>query len=174
MPRRAWLGSFAVAACSMALASPGLSVAGSVSPCEHDTANQSQDGASRRATRRINSRPAVLPVPHHNRCPAGPPTATTTPGPTPDPGPTSSPAPVPLPSGDYYVQNADGGIFWRSGADWNAAVATPGVGFYPGTVISPSCYASGAAHVPGPVDIMWERRAGSVGQGIGSGGSTST
>lgn len=112
---------------------------------------------------------AVLTYPTLTGIPLGPPTKTTTPIPIPKPAPTPSPAPAPLPSGDYYVQNADGGIFWRSGADWNTAVATPGVGFYPGTVIRPSCYASGAANVPGSDDSMWEQASWVSGPGSGSG-----
>jgi hypothetical protein len=108
---------------------------------------------------------AVLTYPTIKGIPLGPPTTTRTPVPTPKPAPT----PVPVSSGDYYVQNADGGIFWRSGADWNTAIATPGVGLYPGTVIRPSCYASGAANVPGSGDSMWEQASWVSGPGGGSG-----
>ncbi|MGA7965562.1 MAG: hypothetical protein WCB49_06710 [Gammaproteobacteria bacterium] len=84
------------------------------------------------------------------------------------PAPTPSPTP-PLPTGEYYVQNADGGIYWRSGPDWNTAEATPGNGFYPGTVIKPTCYKAGAANVPGSADGMWEQASRVSGPGSGSG-----
>jgi hypothetical protein len=87
--------------------------------------------------------------------------------------PTSAPAPTPppasLPPGEYYVQNAEGGIFWRSGPDWNTPVETPGVGFYPGTVIRPTCYQAGAANVPGSADGVWEQASRVGGPGSGSG-----
>ena len=87
----------------------------------------------------------------------------------------STPAPSPtapasnLPPGEYYVQNAEGGIYWRSGPDWNTAVATSGNGFYPGTVIKPTCYQAGAANVPGSADAMWEQASIISGPGSGSG-----
>ncbi|HEY3759102.1 MAG TPA: hypothetical protein VGL37_05035 [Solirubrobacteraceae bacterium] len=92
-------------------------------------------------------------------------------GQTPAPAPTPTPTPtlMPLPSGEYYVQNADGGIYWRSGPDWNTAEATPGNGFYPGTVVKPSCYQAGAADVPGSADNMWEKATWVSGAGSGSG-----
>jgi hypothetical protein len=83
------------------------------------------------------------------------------------PGPTSPGSS--LPPGQYYVQNAEGGIYWRSGPDWNTAEATPGNGFYPGTVISPTCYQAGAANVPGSADGMWEQATIVSGPGSGSG-----
>jgi hypothetical protein len=87
--------------------------------------------------------------------------------PTPAPG-SSSPT-APLPPGDYYVQYAEGGVYWRSGPDWNTAEATPGVGFYPGTVVRPTCYQQGAANVPGSADAMWEQATIISGPGSGSG-----
>jgi hypothetical protein len=89
--------------------------------------------------------------------------------PKPTPTPTPAPAPVPLPDGEFYVQNADGGIYWRSAPDWNTAEATPGNGFYPGTVIKPTCYQAGAANVPGSADGMWEQASWVSGPGSGSG-----
>ncbi len=74
-----------------------------------------------------------------------------------------------LPPGAYYVQNAEGGVYWRSGPDWNAAEATPGNGFYPGTVIKPTCYQAGTANVPGSADGMWEQASQVGGPGGGSG-----
>jgi hypothetical protein len=85
------------------------------------------------------------------------------------PNPGSAPAPAPLPAGEYYVQNADGGVYWRLGPDWNTAEVVPGVGFYPGTVIKPSCYASGAANVPGTSNNVWEQASWVGGPGGGSG-----
>jgi hypothetical protein len=74
-----------------------------------------------------------------------------------------------LPAGEFYVQNASGGIYWRSAPDWNAAEATAGNGFYPGTVIKVSCYQTGAANVPGSSDNMWEQASWVSGPGRGSG-----
>lgn len=99
--------------------------------------------------------------------PTPPPTRTRTP--TPKPTPTPTPAPAPLPGGEFYVQNADGGIYWRSAPDWNTAEATPGNGFYSGTVIKPTCYQAGAANVPGSADGMWEQASWVSGSGSGSG-----
>ena len=89
--------------------------------------------------------------------------------PTPTPTPTPTPRPTPLPAGEFYVQNADGGIYWRSSPDWNTAEATPGNGFYPGTVIRPTCFQAGAANVPGSSDAMWEQASWVSGPGSGSG-----
>jgi hypothetical protein len=74
-----------------------------------------------------------------------------------------------LPAGEFYVQNADGGIYWRSAPDWNTAEAASGNGFYPGTVIRPTCYQMGAANVPGSSDSMWEQASWVSGPGTGSG-----
>jgi hypothetical protein len=91
----------------------------------------------------------------------------------PSPGvpPCSGPSPQPpgLPAGEFYVQNATGGIYWRSAPDWNAAEATAGNGFYPGTVIKIICYQAGAANVPGSADSMWEQASWVSGPGTGSG-----
>jgi hypothetical protein len=65
--------------------------------------------------------------------------------------------------------NAAGGIYWRSGPDWNTPVAVAGNGFYPGTVIKISCYQPGAANVPGSADSMWEQASWVSGPGTGSG-----
>jgi hypothetical protein len=85
------------------------------------------------------------------------------------PSPTPTPSPVPLPAGEFHVMNATGGIYWRSGADWNTAEATPGNGFYPDTVIKVSCYEVGAANVPGSADGMWEQASWVSGSGGASG-----
>jgi hypothetical protein len=74
-----------------------------------------------------------------------------------------------LPPGDYEVQNAAGGIYWRSAPDWNTAEASTGNGFYPGTVIAVSCYQSGVGDVPGSTDDMWEQASWVSGSGRGSG-----
>jgi hypothetical protein len=68
----------------------------------------------------------------------------------------------------YGVMNAEGGIYWRSGPDWNTPEAVAGNGFYPNTVIAIHCYQSGAGDVPGSTDSMWEQA--SVVGGSGSGG----
>ena len=76
---------------------------------------------------------------------------------------------VHLPAGDYVVQNAAGGIYWRSSPNWNTAIGKTGSGFYPGTVIRVICYESGDANVPGSKDTMWEQAAWVGGAGSGSG-----
>jgi hypothetical protein len=78
-------------------------------------------------------------------------------------------AQAPLPAGEYEVQNATGGIYWRSSPDWNTPEATPGNGFYPGTVIKVICYQSGATDVPGTTDSMWEQASWVSGGGHGLG-----
>ena len=78
-------------------------------------------------------------------------------------------SPPQLPAGQFRVMNAAGGIYWRSSPDWNTAVASPGNGFYPGTVIKPRCYQSGAANVPGSANAMWEQASWVSGPGSGSG-----
>lgn len=69
----------------------------------------------------------------------------------------------------FGVMNAEGGIYWRSGPDWNTPEAIAGNGFYPNTIISVQCYQSGAGNVPGSADIMWERATDVGGSGSGSG-----
>jgi hypothetical protein len=83
--------------------------------------------------------------------------------------PPPTPQPSPLATGEFYVQNADGGIYWRSGPDWSTPEATAGNGFYPGTVIKPICYEAGAANVPASADGMWEQASWVSGPGSGSG-----
>jgi hypothetical protein len=69
----------------------------------------------------------------------------------------------------FGVMNAEGGIYWRSGPDWNTPEATAGNGFYPNTIISVHCYQSGAGNVPGSADTMWEQATDVGGSGSGSG-----
>ncbi|HEY5052912.1 MAG TPA: hypothetical protein VII45_05825 [Solirubrobacterales bacterium] len=69
----------------------------------------------------------------------------------------------------YGVMNAEGGIYWRSGPDWNTPEAVSGNGFYPNTVIAVHCYQSGAGNVPGSTDSMWEQASDVGGSGYGSG-----
>ena len=80
-----------------------------------------------------------------------------------------TPTPAPLPAGEFYVQNADGGVYWRSTPDWTSAQVIPGVGFFPGTVIKPTCYQSGVGNVPGSTNSMWEQASWVSGPGSGSG-----
>jgi NlpC/P60 family protein len=98
------------------------------------------------------------------------------PAPTPHPSPTpptSAPAPAPtsspLPALEFQVMNAEGGIYWRSGPDWNTAEATAGNGFYPNTIIKVVCYQAGAGNVPGSSDVMWEQANWVSGEGSGTG-----
>ncbi|HEY8809447.1 MAG TPA: hypothetical protein VIM28_05440, partial [Solirubrobacterales bacterium] len=69
----------------------------------------------------------------------------------------------------YGVMNAEGGIYWRSGPDWNTPEAIAGNGFYPDTIIAVHCYQSGAGNVPGSTDSMWEQASVAAGSGSGSG-----
>lgn len=69
----------------------------------------------------------------------------------------------------YGVMNAEGGIYWRSGPDWNTPVQTVGFGFYPDTVIAVHCYQAGAGNVPGSADFMWEYATDVGGSGFGTG-----
>ncbi len=84
-------------------------------------------------------------------------------------GGTASQPTVPLPAGDYRVMNASGGIYWRSGPDWNTPEAVPGNGFYPATVIAVQCYQAGGADVPDTTDGMWEQATWVSGPGSGHG-----
>lgn len=83
--------------------------------------------------------------------------------------PTSGGGPPPLGAGEFRVMNAVGGIYWRSGRDWNTPEAAPGNGFYEGTVVKISCYQAGTANVPGSTDSMWEQASWVSGPGAGSG-----
>jgi hypothetical protein len=89
----------------------------------------------------------------------------------PPPSPTAPPTAPPsnLPAGEFAVMNASGGIYWRSSSDWNTPEATPGNGFYPGTVVAVSCYERGTANVPGSADEMWEQATWVSGPGSGDG-----
>jgi hypothetical protein len=68
----------------------------------------------------------------------------------------------------YTVMNAEGGIYWRSEPNWNAAEAISGFGVYNGTTIAVHCYQSGTS-VPGSADTMWEQATDVAGPGYGSG-----
>jgi hypothetical protein len=116
--------------------------------------------------------PCGGPCPPPNRPPpqpTSPPTPQGRPGPQPAPQPTPQAPPPPLGQAQFGVMNADGGIYWRSGPDWNTAEASPGNGFYPGTVIQVSCYQAGPANVPGSSNGMWEQASWVRGPGRGSG-----
>lgn len=69
----------------------------------------------------------------------------------------------------FPTMNDSGGIYWRSGTNWNTPVRKSGYGVYPGTRISVSCYQVGAANVPGSADAMWVRASRVSGPGTGSG-----
>lgn len=114
---------------------------------------------------------AVLTYPTITGIPLGNNPSTPAPGhgPSSPSTPGQNPTSTPLPPGEFYVQNAEGGIYWRSGPDWNTPETIPGNGFYPGTVIRPTCYQSGAANVPGSADEMWEQASWIAGPGQGSG-----
>ena len=110
---------------------------------------------------RVDNRPAAGPAP------GGAPSPGSTPAPGGNPNSTGgSPA---LPAHEFSVMNATGGVYWRSAPDWNTPEAVAGNGFYPGTIISVSCYQSGAADVPGSADGMWEQANWVAGPGGGQG-----
>jgi hypothetical protein len=69
----------------------------------------------------------------------------------------------------FPTMNDGGGIYWRSGTDWNTAIRQAGQGVYPGTDISVSCYQLGTANVPGSTNAMWVRASWASGPGTGSG-----
>ena len=69
----------------------------------------------------------------------------------------------------FPTMNDGGGIYWRSGTNWNTPIRKSGYGVYPGTKISVSCYQKGTANVPGSSDAMWVKASWSSGPGTGSG-----
>jgi hypothetical protein len=74
-----------------------------------------------------------------------------------------------LPAGHFYVMNADGGVYWRSGPSWALREAVAGNGFYPGTVIAVSCWQRGPADVPGSANGVWDQATWASGPGRGQG-----
>lgn len=68
----------------------------------------------------------------------------------------------------YTAMNAEGGIYWRSEPNWNAAERISGFGVYNGTTIAVHCYQSGTS-VPGSANTMWEQATDVAGSGYGSG-----
>jgi hypothetical protein len=69
----------------------------------------------------------------------------------------------------FPTMNDSGGVYWRSGTDWNTPIRQSGHGVYPGTDISVSCYQLGAANVPGSANAMWVQASWVSGPGTGSG-----
>jgi hypothetical protein len=69
----------------------------------------------------------------------------------------------------FPTMNDSGGVYWRSGTNWNTPIRQSGYGVYPGTDISVSCYQLGAANVPGSADAMWVKASRVSGPGSGSG-----
>ncbi len=84
-------------------------------------------------------------------------------------GAPSAPPPPPQPAHTYPVMNAAGGVYWRSGPDWNTAVRITGDGFYPGTTVTVTCFRLGAGNVPGSANRMWEQARWYSGRGTGYG-----
>jgi hypothetical protein len=84
-------------------------------------------------------------------------------------GPAVAPISTAQADPTYGVMNAEGGIYWRSGPDWNTAEAVSGFGFYPNTIVQIHCYQAGAGNVPGSTDSMWEQASDVGGSGYGSG-----
>lgn len=79
-------------------------------------------------------------------------------------------APVASASSNVFpTMNDSGGVYWRSGTNWNTPIAKSGYGVYPGTRISVSCYQMGTANVPGSADAMWVKASWVSGPGTGSG-----
>jgi hypothetical protein len=71
-------------------------------------------------------------------------------------------------SQSFGTMNDSGGIFWRSAPNWSDAIAVVPSGFYPGTIVNISCYASGST-VPGSSNTMWVEATWAGGPGSGSG-----
>jgi hypothetical protein len=69
----------------------------------------------------------------------------------------------------FQTMNDSGGIYWRSGTNWNTPIRKSGYGVYPGTSISVTCYKLGTGNVPGSADAMWVRASWVSGPGTGSG-----
>ena len=69
----------------------------------------------------------------------------------------------------FPTMNDSGGIYWRSGTNWNTPISKSGYGVYPGTKISVSCYQLGTANVPGSADAMWVKASWASGPGMGTG-----
>jgi hypothetical protein len=69
----------------------------------------------------------------------------------------------------FPTMNDSGGLYWRSGTNWNTPISKAGYGVYPGTKISVSCYQLGTANVPGSADAMWVKASWASGPGTGSG-----
>jgi hypothetical protein len=69
----------------------------------------------------------------------------------------------------FPTMNDNGGIYWRSGTNWNTPISKSGYGVYPGTKISVSCYQMGTANVPGSADAMWVQASWASGPGTGTG-----
>lgn len=83
----------------------------------------------------------------------------------------ASAAARPLSTGSHVfpTMNDSGGIYWRSGTNWNTPIIKSGYGVYPGTKISVSCYQTGTANVPGSTDAMWVMASWESGPGTGTG-----
>jgi hypothetical protein len=110
-------------------------------------------------------------APINQPSPGAPPCGATAPPGAGQPPATGGPPPAsgPLPAGSFAVMNASGGIYWRSGPDWNTPVVAAGNGFYPDTIITVECYRPGVANVPGSSNGMWELAHVASGRGNGSG-----
>jgi hypothetical protein len=90
-------------------------------------------------------------------------------------GSNPSPAPAPpatAPAGGHVVTvvNAAGGVYWRSGTDWNTPIRVNGSGVYDGDLVALLCWQRGAADTP-PYDNnpLWYQAAVVQGQGRGQG-----
>lgn len=69
------------------------------------------------------------------------------------------------------ITNADGGVYWRSGPDWNTKQAISGYGVYNNSVVELECYAWGAG-LPaeyGSTSTLWYYATHVGGSGYGSG-----
>jgi hypothetical protein len=84
--------------------------------------------------------------------------------------PTPAPSPQPQSGATVTVVNANGGVYWRSGTDWNTPIADPGYGVYNGDRVELLCWQRGAADTP-PYDNnpLWYQAAVISGEGKGQG-----
>jgi hypothetical protein len=117
-----------------------------------------------------DGQPINLPSPGVPPCGSPPPPVQAPPdaaSPAPAP-PQAPPASGGAAGRDFPVMNAAGGIYWRSSPNWSSAIAKPGNGVYPGSVVRVSCARSGGS-VPGSANTMWVQAAWISGPGRGSG-----
>ena len=87
-------------------------------------------------------------------------------------GSSQTPSTPAAPQGGHVVSvvNAAGGVYWRSGTDWNTPVRVSGTGVYNGDQVALLCWQRGAADTPPYYNNpLWYQAAVVQGQGRGQG-----